>query len=132
MTNYPDIRFRKKEGGAKVDWFEVVEPCLVRVVGPTLTIIIPAGYVTNFASIPRFFWLLIAPHGLIANGAVVHDFMYESRAFEDYLDSRSARLLADTIFLANMKQSGVRAFHAYFFYLAIRAFGRSWWMKNPL
>lgn len=41
-------------------------------------IIIPAGFVTDFASVPRFFWRLIPPTGRYTRAAVVHDFLYRT------------------------------------------------------
>jgi len=37
---------------------------------------VPAGFVTDFASIPRFFWRVLPPHGRIKEPAIVHDYLY--------------------------------------------------------
>lgn len=37
---------------------------------------VPAGFVTDFASIPRMFWDWIPPTGPYAKAAVVHDYLY--------------------------------------------------------
>jgi hypothetical protein len=51
-------------------------------VSPRMTVRIPVGFQTDFASIPRFFWRVIAPtDDIIGKAAVVHDFLYRTPAF---------------------------------------------------
>lgn len=38
---------------------------------------IPAGFVTDFASIPKVFWNILPPTGWYGKAAVVHDFLYQ-------------------------------------------------------
>ncbi len=38
---------------------------------------VPAGFVTDFASIPRFLWAIIPPRGRYNRPAIVHDFLYK-------------------------------------------------------
>ena len=38
---------------------------------------IPAGFITDFASIPRVLWALIPPTGRYSKAAVVHDMLYQ-------------------------------------------------------
>lgn len=40
-------------------------------------IIVPDGFITDFASVPRVFWPIISPIDIHANAAVIHDFMYQ-------------------------------------------------------
>jgi hypothetical protein len=42
-----------------------------------LVIIIPRGFVTDGASIPRLLWFLISPFGPLFLGAILHDFGYQ-------------------------------------------------------
>jgi hypothetical protein len=42
------------------------------------TITVPAGFVTDLASIPRPVWALLPPDGPWAKAAVVHDFLYRT------------------------------------------------------
>lgn len=39
-------------------------------------IIIPRGFVTDYASIPKAFWVFLIPTGPYGNAAVVHDYLY--------------------------------------------------------
>lgn len=42
-----------------------------------LTIIIPAGFETDGASVPRLLWFLMPPFGVLLKGAILHDFGYQ-------------------------------------------------------
>lgn len=42
---------------------------------PPHVISVPAGYRTDFASIPRFFWRILPPIGKYGKAAVVHDWL---------------------------------------------------------
>src|SRR5690348_12260167 len=39
---------------------------------------VPVGFVTDFASVPRFFWRVLPPTGRYGKAAVVHDYLYGS------------------------------------------------------
>jgi ABC-type glucose/galactose transport system permease subunit len=38
---------------------------------------IPAGFITDFASIPRLFWNILPPTGTYGKAAVIHDMLYQ-------------------------------------------------------
>lgn len=59
---------------------------------------VPAGFVTDFASIPRGFRWLITGHGDTRKPAVIHDYLCSGRI---------PRKEADRIFLLAMKDNGV-------------------------
>lgn len=61
-----------------------------------LEITVPAGFVTDFASIPRLFWRILPPWGSYNRAAVVHDFLYHTHY--------TTRAEADLIFLWLMKE----------------------------
>ena len=42
-----------------------------------LRIVVPKGFVTDFASTPRILWPLIEPDGPLYMGAILHDFGYQ-------------------------------------------------------
>lgn len=48
-----------------------------QVVGWRITI--PAGFVTDFASTPRFMWRLLPPTGRYTRAATVHDLLYRTK-----------------------------------------------------
>ena len=49
---------------------------------------IPAGYRTDFASIPRLFWPVLPPHGPYGKAAVVHDWLCDEQPHS--VDHRTA------------------------------------------
>jgi hypothetical protein len=42
-----------------------------------ITIIIPAGFLTDLVSIPRIFWSIISPFGSLLFAGIIHDFGYK-------------------------------------------------------
>lgn len=53
------------------------------------TIVVPAGFVTDLASIPRLVWSIYPPDGPWVKAAVVHDFLYDTQG--DGLWGRDSR-----------------------------------------
>jgi len=45
-------------------------------IGITITIIIPAKFILDGASIPRIFWVILSPTGILLIPAVIHDYGY--------------------------------------------------------
>jgi len=91
-------------------------------------IVIPKGFITNFASIPRLFWSIYPPLGYgkgfnYAKSAMLHDFLYTSNA-KNSAGQRYTRKEADEIFLESMLAVGVYRFNAYLFWICVRLFGR--------
>jgi hypothetical protein len=78
-------------------------------------IYVPAGFETDFASVPRFFWRLFPPTGPYGKAAVIHDYLYRK--------SGVPRDLADTIFYEAMEELGVGWFTRHTIYRAVRVFG---------
>lgn len=64
-------------------------------------VIVPPGFETDFASVPRIVWSWIAPWGRHGRAAVVHDFLYQLGSVTNPTDGtvrRPGRLEADRIF----------------------------------
>jgi len=40
--------------------------------------LIPKGFITDGASVPRFFWWFASPTGDLFEASIVHDYMYEN------------------------------------------------------
>ncbi|MEN6605901.1 MAG: DUF1353 domain-containing protein [Bryobacteraceae bacterium] len=57
-----------------VEEFEFASEVLERIVR------VPRGFITDFASIPRFLWPLLPPTGTYGKAAVVHDMLYRHPA----------------------------------------------------
>ena len=81
----------------------------------TTVITPPAGFVMDFASVPRPVWWLLPPWGKYGNAAVIHDWLYASHLF--------ARAQADAIFLEAMGVLGVSKWKRWTMYAAVRLGG---------
>ena len=80
---------------------------------------IPAGFITDGASIPRLLWPLFSPTGKHMRAAVLHDYLYAQGA------SKLTRKAADQAFYDAMRASGVTPIRAKLMYWAVRVFGNS-------
>lgn len=82
------------------------------------------GFVTDFASVPRLFWLVFPKWGKYGNAAVIHDWLYWEQS------SKRDRKTADAIFLEAMEVLGVSRWKRRVMYDAVRAFGWVAWNRN--
>lgn len=76
----------------------------------------PAGTVTDLASVPRLLWVVFPPHGRYAKAAIVHDYLYANA-----IGTKSG---ADRIFLEAMGVLRVPTWRRRLIYGAVRLFGR--------
>lgn len=95
-------------------------------------VIVPKGYITDLASVPRMCWAFIAPFD-VARAAVIHDILYEkiNGAFKEGViatkkDREIYRSIADNIFKQGMQHSNpsVPKWKIVSAYYAVRLFGR--------
>jgi hypothetical protein len=82
------------------------------------------SFETDFASIPRVFWILLPPTGTYGKAAVVHDYLYRETIH------RISRREADDIFHFAMLEKGVRPLVARVMWIAVRLFGGGSWEKR--
>lgn len=99
-------------------------------------IVVPAGFVTDGASVPRFLWPICGDP--MANpriyAAIVHDWIYSKSGEVKFIDSEGTRLShafsrkdADTLYRDYQIALGISKVKAYTEYYAIRTFGGSHW-----
>lgn len=81
---------------------------------------VPAGFVTDYASIPRLLQLPFSKLGNHREAAVIHDYLYYAET--DY--QGVTRKVADQVFYEAMLSKGVPKWKAATFYRAVRVFGR--------
>ena len=86
------------------------------------SVIVPVGFVTDFATVPRLFWTVYPKWGKYGNAAVVHDYLYWEQFF--------SRKRTDEIFLEGMIVLGVSKRDRKTIYHSIRLFGGWSWKKN--
>jgi len=87
-----------------------------------LTITVPRGFVTDFASIPRALHGYLGPTGRYSNAAIVHDYLYWIQACD--------RRQSDNLMAIAMREAGVRASEEWQIYHAVRIGGQSAWDRN--
>jgi len=92
-------------------------------------ILVPYGFITDFASVPSFMWWLIPPWGKYGKAAVVHDYVYQHHAIKQggVVILTFDRKMADKVFLEAMDVLGVRIWRKYPMYWAVRLFGGMAW-----
>lgn len=95
-------------------WY-LVETLLYDIRNTGNRIIVPKGFVTDFASIPRPIWSILPKWAEYGTASVVHDYLYWTQ--------QCRRKQADRIFLAAMIDSGVSNWKCWTVYLAVRSFG---------
>lgn len=105
------------------NWTLLEEFEYYRTDNPESKLIVPKGFVTDFASIPRIFRNILPVTGTKKNpygkSAVLHDFLYDRTCVYCY-----SRKEADDIFLESMKAVGVSKFVSYLLYYSVRWFGK--------
>lgn len=87
-------------------------------------LVVPKGFVTDFASVPRYLRPLVSTSALMAAGSVVHDYLYWVQS------SNCPREQADRAQRRLMEAEGVAAYEARAFHLAVRIFGGRAWRDN--
>jgi Protein of unknown function (DUF1353) len=81
-----------------------------------VVIAVPAGTVTDLASVPRVLWSIFPPHGSWAKAAIVHDHLYDLALY--------TKPFADSVFLEAMQVLGVPKWRRTVMYWCARLFGR--------
>lgn len=85
-------------------------------------IVVPRGFVTDFASVPRVFWSFFPKHGVYSRAAIVHDFLYWQQ--------QCTREQADELFDIVMEDSDVDTTSRLTIYAAVRVWGDDAWEAN--
>ena len=111
-------------------------------------IILDECFYFDLASIPRFFWRIIAIHELSIEATLIHDFMYMSRGgtrkchkgkkikgrieFKEKLEKFYSREEADKLFLKMMEELKVNKYRRFLSYIGVRIFGLIFWRPDWL
>lgn len=78
---------------------------------------VPAGFITDLASIPRPLWSILSPrYSLFIAPAIFHDYLYQC----PHIFTRKE---ADEIFYFALLANGVTRFTSFKFFVAVRIFG---------
>ncbi len=117
LTHQPALRPFARGG-----YFMLLEPLVVRVAEGRDSLVVPAGFVTDFASIPRRMQGLISKLGPHLCPAIVHDYLYWTHS--------CSRVRTDEIFLKMMEDLGVPWATRHLMHVGVRWFGRSYWEEK--
>jgi hypothetical protein len=91
---------------------------------------IPAGYISDGASVPRALWWYAPPVGLYSAAALCHDWLYANKGVRPMLAPPVlSRATCDAIFRNLMLRAGVRPGKARAMWLAVRSFGWAPWNR---
>lgn len=106
-----------------VVWYTLTDPLRFQcgLNGGGLSVEVPTGFTTDFASIPAILWPAMPHDGLWAAASVVHDYLYQHGG--------CSRFLADAIFREAMAALGVPWSRRLAIYYAVRVFG--WMCFHP-
>lgn len=88
---------------------------------PSGALVIPAGFVTDFASIPRYLWPILPPVGAYDRAAVVHDYYYRFNG--------CPRVFADQLLEEGMTELDVTPWKSVLIYRGVRLGGIFPWRK---
>lgn len=80
---------------------------------------VPAGFITDLASVPKILWSILPPHGKWAKSAIIHDYLYSTA------NNFKTRAESDKVFLEGMKVLEVPFVKRIAMYIAVRLFGAS-------
>lgn len=103
-------------------WWVLKEPLTYE--DGALTVVVPAGFVTDFASVPKLFWNLAAPtEPDYSEASVVHDRLYETHEV--------SKVVADIIFARAMSIGGTPLWKRRIMWLAVHYFGGVAYATGP-
>jgi hypothetical protein len=100
----------------------LITPLVYRIPGSNSMVYVPRAFVTDFASIPRVFRVIVTGQDNTKLPAVVHDFLYSKHI--------GSRAWADGIFLKAMKDEGVPWWKRSMCYSGVRAGGWIAWRNK--
>ncbi|WP_457625058.1 DUF1353 domain-containing protein [Persephonella sp.] len=82
---------------------------------------VPAGFKTDFASVPKVFLSFLRWRDKFNKASVIHDWLYNTKIL--------SRKEADRVYLELMLVLGIEKWKAYLFYIAVRLFGFFRWRR---
>jgi hypothetical protein len=81
-------------------------------------VVVPAGFITDFASVPRILWSIYPPTGRYSKATVIHDYLYSAGKSMGY-----DRKFCDKMLLNGMEALDVGFFVRLPMYIGVRLFG---------
>ena len=91
-------------------------------IGPGSIVTVPAGYITNLGSVPRFAWWFVSP-GELRQPSVIHDYLC-NEDFGAHTKSGYSRFMADAIFYEALLRFGWPKWKATIVFWTVRSWAR--------
>jgi uncharacterized protein DUF1353 len=92
-------------------------------------ICVPAGFLTDYASIPRALSVLIPPRGKYNRPAIVHDWLYQKAPVDPVTGKRCTWSRADSVLREACEDVDDRFTQRWTIYLGLRAGGWVTWRR---
>lgn len=122
--------------GEDLNLREVLSPLRYFLTSYSISIEIPSGFITDYASVPRLFWSWIPPWGEYGPAAILHDYLYDNPAGllvpnpdNPCSNTKPTRRIADKIFLIAMEQLDVSWAKRTLIYQTTRCVGGPYYNK---
>ena len=114
--------------------FRILEPFVMLLDNkpPLIGIEVPAGFITDLASVPRVFWAVLPPHGRYAKAAILHDFLLSECSGDDAAEYRKQRDFADRAFYLAMLRLNVPLLKAKVMYKAVQSLTAWRGLRGPV
>lgn len=90
-------------------------------------IVVDAGFVTDYASIPRFFWRVIPPRGRYNRAAIIHDYLYQNAPIDPKTGQRCTQERADAVLYEACENLDVSRFQRFLIWAGLRVGGWKAW-----
>ena len=123
--------------GENLNLRELLSPFRYFLTSRSEPITVPAGFITDYASVPRMFWSWLPPWGEYGPAAILHDYLYsnsDGMLVPDPDHPRTFKILtreiADRIFWIAMDQLDVNHFKRDLIYYTIRLVGGNYYNKG--
>ncbi len=85
-------------------------------------VVVPKGFETDLASVPRIFWIIIPPDGMYSQSAVLHDYLYFTQIYD--------RKKSDYIFYESMGVLKVAQWKRWIMWKSVRGFAWGIWKRH--
>lgn len=118
FQNNPRFHYdRELSAGRGVACFVLDDPLVYEssVNGGNCRVEVPAGFATDFASVPRFFWRIMPPIDCWWRAAAMHDYLLEK--------TTASKFLCDAMFREGLRADGVNGLRQFVMYVVVRLFG---------
>lgn len=102
--------------------FILLEPMRYVVGNTSVAITVPAGFVTDYASVPEKLWSIYSPHDQYSRAAILHDYLYWTQ--------KCKRSQANRLFLIAMKESNVPEVTRQYIFAGVESGGEAPWEEN--